>query len=67
MQRRKKRKVRDDEEEHVLPGLEQEASDNEGQALAAVLKENTPGKFTKVDPQSKILLCRMFCCAHPKL
>ena len=36
----------------MLAGLEQEEFDYEGQALAAVLEEDTAGKFTKVDPQS---------------
>lgn len=59
MQRKRKRKDGDNEEEHVLPGLEQEEVDYEGQALAAVLEEDTPGKFTKVDLQSDC-----FCAGH---
>lgn len=75
MQRKRKRKDGDDGEEYVLPGLEQEEFDYEGQVLAAVLAKDTPGKFTKVDPQSDcfcagyaiLLTSKLVRCSLPQL
>lgn len=63
MQRKRKRKDADEEEEFVPPGLEQEDFDYEQQELAAVLEEDAPGKFTKV---GCALLPMILACTHPR-